>query len=175
MSSKFKHFCEHFAYINGVNKPISNCMDIYYNIQLVLSKHRLSFMIQPIDYTYSSDYSKIMKNILEYYNDIDTKSHPQGTLIFLKENLMLINSILDSAKEKNNSQILGQVLSYPCYNHINTKRFISLYINDKYGQHQLLANYYNDDGTIFKKGIKKWIDYLLDHFNCYTYISETNI
>ena len=167
MTTKFKHFCGHFAHINGIEKSVSNCMSIYYNIQLVLSKHRISFMVQPIDYAYSADYSKIMQNILETHDTIDTKCHPQGTLIFLKENLTLINSILDSSKEKNSNQTLGQVLSYPCYSHINMRRFISLYINDTYGKHQLLANYYNDDGTIFKNGVEKWANYLLDNYSCY--------
>lgn len=175
MTSNFKHFCEHFTYINGIEQSVSNCMSVYYNIQLVLSKHRISFMVQPIDYTYAVDYSRIIQNILENYDMIDTKCHPQGTLIFLKENLTLINLILDSLQDKNDNQTLGQVLSYPCYSHINTRRFISLYINDAYGKHQLLANYYNDDGTIFKNGVKKWVNYLLDNYYCYATIEINDL
>jgi hypothetical protein len=171
----FKLFCRDFSYTDGTNKQISNCMDIYYNTQLVLSGHRLAFMIQPIDYTYAIDYSYIIQNILDNHSQIETKCHYQGTLIFLKKNISLINSILESSNNINDSETLGQALSYPCYNHKNYGRFINLYISDEYGRHQLIANYYNDDGSLFKNKIKEWVDYLLDNYVCYVDISMVDL
>ena len=172
---KFKDFCETYTYIDGCAIQQSNCMSIYYNIQLVFSEYRLSFMIQPIDYKYSNDYAKIILHMLNYYDRIDTKCHPQGTLIFLKKNLYLINSILDSSDDANNHNTLGKVLSYPCYKHSWSNTFISLYVKDRFGLHQLLANWYNDDDTIFLYIVEEWKEYLIDHFHCDVYTVKKSV
>jgi hypothetical protein len=166
----FKDFCESFIHINGCDKEETNCMSVYYNLQLVLSKYRLSFLIQPIDYKYSNDYSALISNLLYYYDNIDTKCHPQGTLVFLKENLEMINNILDTSTTKNDSTTLGLVLSYPYYDHEWTNHFITLYVHDIYGNHTLLSNWYNDDGHLFESNMKEWINYLMEHHHCEPYV-----
>lgn len=164
---RFKDFCKNFTYIDGCDNMMTNCMSIYYNVQLVLDGYRLSFMIQPVDYKYSYSYTIIMTNLLKSYDIINTRCHSQGTLIFLKKNIKLINSIIDS---ENDEYALGRVLSYPCYKHTWNNMFIRLSVRDKYGVHELMTNWYNDDGDIlFKKKVNKWGKHLMNRYHCKVY------
>jgi len=57
----FLNFCENYRYINNKNEIITNCNSIFYNMELVISNNRLSFLIDPNDFLKSQDYTNIIK------------------------------------------------------------------------------------------------------------------
>lgn len=162
MKSKFKLLCENYSYTNGRGVMQNNILSIYYNLQLVLSGLRTSFMLQSIDFMYSSDYSKILFYILNNYKQINAGIHTQGTLIFLETNKEKFYNC-----NRWDTKKLGEYLSYPLNNEPHNNKFISFYVQDKFGIHQLFANWYNDDK--YKLFIEKTLcfkEYLEKHFHC---------
>lgn len=162
MKSKFKLFCENYNYINGCGVAQTNILSVYYNLQLVLAGLRKSFMLQSIDYMHSSDYSNILFSILYHYKNIHSTIHMQGTLLFLKINKEKFNNC-----NRWNNKKLGKYLSYPLYKEPYNNKFISLYVKDKYGSHQLFANWYNNNNyEIFLDKITPMVKYLERNFHC---------
>jgi len=169
-------FCKNYSYKNGLGKTMKNSLHIYYNLQLVINDFRLSFLIQPIDYYYYSDFENFINTFITITKDLDIyfKSIGQGLLFYKLEN----HNIISSHKElsnKHNHKILGKILSYPCWDAEPTEpRFISFMLFDKFGQYQLFTNWFNYDWEIdyFKFQTKTWKKYLEKNFNatCEYYI-----
>lgn len=162
MKSHFKLFCENYSHINGCGVLKSNILSVYYNLQLVLAGLRTSFMLQSIDFKFSSDYSKILFYILNNYKQINCNIHTQGTLIFLEKNKDKFYNC-----NRWNTKKLGKYLSYPLYKEPPNNKFISFYVKDKFGIHQLFANWYNDNNQeLFIEKTLCYKDYLEKHFHC---------
>jgi len=172
-SDDFLDFCDNFEYYDGTNKLIKNCKDIFYNMLLLQGGYRLSFMIQPIDYKYSNAYANIIMKLLESYDNIDTKCHYEGTLVYLKINKKIIENHYDVGTS---TKKLGFILSYPCFNHEreNFPKFVSFNVYDEKGVHQLFANWYNDDGTEFYEATENFGLFLMNIHPCETFIEFNN-
>lgn len=168
----FMEFCTTFDHITGSQYTVSTCNEIFYNMMLVLSGHRKAMLVQPIDFHLGKDYAIVMVTIIQCFPQIKTLCHEEGTLVFLKENRDEIETILESSEY--NSYAIGQILSYPCYNHEWNPCFASLYVEDKFGKHQLFANWYEDDGTIFYDGVLDMARYLIKNLGCKCYVEFRN-
>ncbi len=139
--SEFLDFCQNFKYKDGCNCFRFSIMDIFYNINLVLNDLRLSFMIQPIDYINRLDYEKIIDKIVRTFDNLSFSDHNQGKLVYLTKNKHLFENC-----ECVNDEKLGFLLSYPFYHskpdNSYKKYFFDFIVEDKYGEHQLFANWY---------------------------------
>ena len=79
--------------------------------------------------------------------------------ILLKKNINIFNKKYSKFSEP----VIGQLLSYPYYNHPWNNKFISFNVVDENGEHDLFANWYNpkiDNKIKFIKIVSKWIDIL---------------
>jgi len=97
------------------------------------------------------------------------KNHYDGTIIYLKKNREIINIILDKSNY-DNKKSLQYVLSYPYYDidpsYKNYENTINIFIKDKSGEHCILTDYPNDDGSYFINKITPWINYILNNYDC---------
>jgi hypothetical protein len=163
-------FCKSYSYKNGCNIYKNNCMNIYYNLQLLLNDLRLGFLLQPIDYYYYKDYECIVKNIVFYIwnKNIEYIEIAQGLLFYKKCNNDIIDTVKNELNNMYNHKLLGKILSYPCWYANNNLNFISFIVIDKYGQHQLISNWYETyfDSLVFRYECNKWKKYLENKFNC---------
>ena len=172
--NKFFKFCQTFEYTNGLNERKYGCMSIFYNIMLVLNDKRLAMLIQDIDYNKDTNaFSKICSTVLSSFHNLEFIATHHGMFIFLKEKEKDVRDFYDCTLKTNNK--IGLMLSYPCFDHQQTKKFASLNVQDEFGNHQLFANWYEDDGTVFYDGILNMAFFIKETFDCRVYVEYYNV
>ena len=109
------------------NLKFSNLYDIFANILLTSHGKRAGFIVQDVDYKNKDIYKYIKKQINKpspglrtlMQKELSTIEIDQGLYVTTSDKRDTLRDVL--AEKQHDDNVLGMLLTYPCYGDINTK------------------------------------------------------
>ena len=172
-------FCIRFEYTHKkTKKRLSHVADIFYNAVLVFGNKRLAFLLDN-DRMSSRREGEVIAQLQAFCPElVFVELENEGRLVFKRQHAKLFHSIYGQyeKREITQSEMIGLLLSYPCFKHDWSPFSSSLVVQQKSGVTvDIITNWHEDyEGDEFKRGVEPMMDYLSKMFPKNTFFVRRN-